>query len=600
MHGFHGHYLRIDLTDGTSQRLPLPETVLRRFLGGSGLGVWLLTREAPAGVDPLAPEAPLVFAFSPLVGTTLTTSAKFAVVAKSPLTGMVCDSMSSSHFAIEGKRMGVDAIVLVGACAAPSILVGETIESTDLWGSSPAVCEDALSARGVVAAIGTAGENGVRFATISSDGRHAGRGGLGAVMGAKKLKAIVVRGVHDTVPAHPERIAEAARELARRSVGAATAKYRELGTVSNLTTFDRLGVLPTRNFQSGTFAGAKDLAPESLETNHRRRRKSCASCTIGCEHVFENGTGQGTRLEYENLFALGPLCGVRDPDTVLAASRRCDELGLDTISTGGTIAFAMECLERGLLADGPRFGDGPALLRTIDDIAGRRGLGDLLAQGSRSAAISIGGDALDFAPQVKGLEMPGYEPRALQTMALGLAVGTRGADHNKSGAYEHDFSDRVDRLGGSAASGKLAVESEDRATLLDSLVLCKFLRGVFRDLFAETAELLALVTGWDVDAAELRRTSARIVNLKKAFNCREGWTPADDTLPRRFLTQSLGDGASRGARLTEPRLREMIRAYNLARGWNADGTLPRDVVAELDLGGHAPADGVPDNPSTAP
>jgi aldehyde:ferredoxin oxidoreductase len=439
----------------------------------------------------------------------------------------------------------------------------------------------ALSAEGRVAAIGIAGENGVRYATISNDGRHAGRGGLGAVMGAKRLKAIVVRGDVPTSLADRKRVSELARELSQRSLGPATAKYRELGTVANLMAFNRIGALPTRNFQSGRFERAEQLAAEELKPLRERGRSSCASCTIGCEHIYGFGREGETRIEYENLFALGPLCGVSDPDAVLAASRRCDELGLDTVSAGGTIAFAMECAERGYLPQAPHFGDSEGLLALLDDIAHRRGLGDLLAEGSRRAALRIGHGTLAFAAQVKGLELPGYEPRALQTMALGFAVGTRGADHNRSGAYELDFSERVDRLHGDAHAAELALETENRSALIDSLILCKFLRGVFEDFYAETAELLRAVTGWDVSAGELEGVARRVVALRKAYNIREGWKPEDDTLPERFLSEALPDGPSAGARVPRARLAEMIRSYNLARGWTQDGYLPEAVLRDL-------------------
>src|SRR5438105_2649060 len=241
MFGYHGRYLRIDLTQGSSSWMPLPEDVLRRFVGGVGLATYLLHREAPRGVDPLAPEAPLIFCLSPLVGTPLTTSAKFAVVAKSPLTDRLNDALSSSHFAIA-----------------------------------------------------------------------------------------------------------AAKDLSQRSFGPATAKYRELGTVANLLTFNRFAALPTRNFQQGSFEGAANLSGEELNAAHRVARRSCAACTIGCEHIYAGPAGE-VRLEYETLFALGPLCGISDRDAVLHAAKLCDEYGLDTISAGATIAFAMECAERGLI-----------------------------------------------------------------------------------------------------------------------------------------------------------------------------------------------------------------------------------------------------------
>ncbi len=593
MGGYHGRYLRIDVSTGSADWVPLPESVLRRFVGGVGLGTWILHRETPAGVDPLGPDAALVFCFSPLVGTPLTTSAKFAVLAKSPLTFRLNDALSSSHFALAGKRAGADALVIVGACALPSVVVIEDgdvrLESAeDLWGQSSHEATARLGERfgpdHHAAVIGPAGENCVRYATISHGNRHAGRGGLGAVMGSKRLKAVVVAGSQRVPVADPAGVVEAARDLSKRSFGPATAKYRELGTVVNLLTFNRLHALPTRNFQQGQFAEADQLSGESLNAARRVARNSCAACTIGCEHIYASTDGE-VRLEYESLFALGPLCGIGDRDVVLRAARLCDQLGLDTISAGATVAFAMECAERGLLqADGLRFGNGAMLLDLLPRIARREpGLGDLLAEGTRRAAERIGGGAGDFAPHVKGLELPGYEPRALQTMALGFAVGSRGADHNRSGAYEADFSPKTDRLHGSPASATLAADSEDRAALMDSLILCKFLRGVFSDFQGEAADLLRRVTGWDVTADELRTTARRIVTAKKLYNLREGWTAAEDTLPRRFLSEGLPTGAEHDATLPRERLQAMVAAYYAVRGWSESGQVPASQVDELQL-----------------
>lgn len=595
--GYHSLYLRIDLTARRAEPVGIAPEVLRRYIGGSGLGTWLLSQETVDRQDPLSAAAPLVFVFSPLVGSPLTTSAKFAVMCQSPLTGRINDSLSSSHFAIAGKKTGYDAFVFVGSADSPTALVIDPTgvrfeDASPVWElSSASAAERLLRELGTgyrVAAIGPAGENLVRYATVSHDGRHAGRGGSGAVMGAKRLKAIAVRGDKLTGYAHPERLLAYSKRLSQLSFGPATEKYRELGTVSNLLTFNRLGTLPTRNFQAGTFEGAAALAPEAVVTQFPRTRSSCAACTIGCEHIFHLGgssSGAGVRMEYENLFALGPLCGISDPETVLRASAACDEWGLDTISAGGTIAFAMECAERGLI-DAPdlRFGNGAALLTILDDIAHCRGLGKLLAQGSRAAAAEIGQGSEDFAAHVKGLELPGYEPRALQTMALGFAVGTRGADHNRSGAYQVDFSEEVDRLHVGPEAIHLAIETENEAAIMDSLILCKFLRGVFDDKLAEMAAMLELVTGWEVTADELRTTANRIVTAKKHYNIRQGWTPAEDTLPARFLSETLHAGASDGARLSREQLQTLIKAYNLARGWNAEG-YPSDVqVSELYMG----------------
>lgn len=584
--GYHGCYLRIDLTAETSSRVPLDENILRTSLGGSGLGVAILLREGAPVIDPLAPEAVLAFVFSPLVGSPLTTSAKFAVVSKSPLTHRINDSLASSGFAVAGKKTGHDAIVLTGRAPRLSLLLIDDnsvqLEAAEEFaGMLNHELQEAVRSRFgndfQIASIGPAGEQLVRYATISHDGRHAGRGGSGAVLGSKNIKAVAVRGSQRVQWACPGELVSLAKSLSEKSFGPATAKYRELGTASNLLIFNRLNVLPTRNFQQGSFAGAAAVSPEELNSSRERTRASCVACTIGCEHLYSLGIGGGSvRLEYENLFALGPLCGIDDPQVILQASQFCDAAGIDTISAGGTIGFAMECAERGLL-DAPwlRFGDGQALLKALNQIVRGDGLGRLLALGSRSMANEIGQDSIHFAPQVKGLEIPGYDPRGLQMMAIGFAAGTRGADHNRSGAYEADFSHAVDRRSVHPESAYLAVESEDRAAVMDSLILCKFLRGVFEDFFAEAAEILKLVTGWDVTAAELKATAQQIVNSKKQFNILAGWTPAEDTLPERMLQQALPDDPR--ASLSADRLRALVKAYNLARGWSEEGWLDKTM-----------------------
>ena len=454
-----------------------------------------------------------------------------------------------------------------------------------------------------VACIGPAGENLVRFASIANDGgRQAGRCGPGAVMGSKNLKAIALRGNPSADPpvANPDSLREYARDLSRRSLGAATAKYRELGTIANVSVFNRLGTLPTRNFQQSTFEGAEAVSGEALHQTRATRSAHCANCTIGCEKIVtvgqkDKGSKPGgevsARLEYESLFALGPLVGVGDPDAVIRAVKRCDELGLDTISAGGVIAWAMETAGRGLLPSlclddqgngsnyEPNFGDASAVVNLLDDISHRRGpLGNLLAEGSRLGAAQVGCGSEAWAMQVKGLEMPGYEPRSLKTLALGLATTPRGACHNRTSAYDADFSPEVDRLSVDDCRGQIAADSEDFAAALDSLIWCKFLRRAFGDFWEESAAVYRMVTGWeDFDAEELRRAAAHIADLKKGYNQRWGWQRSDDTLPGRTLTEPLPDGVAAGVGLTANELDGMIADYYRARGWSTDGRI--DVVA---------------------
>jgi aldehyde:ferredoxin oxidoreductase len=597
VHGFFGRVLHVDVTSGCCGYHDVEQSRLRKYLGGIGLGTTLLYDYCPAGVDPLSPANPLILTSAPLVGTGLTTTAKFAVVTKSPLTGFIGDSLSSSHFALELKRLGIDGLVITGQ--APSLVYvfinGEQVEvraAEHLRGKTPDETESTirseLSCPGVwVASIGIAGENRVRFATISNEGRHAGRGGVGAVMGSKNVKAIAVRGDRATSVAHPQEVEVLADSLRRRSMSSVTDKYRRLGTVANLAVFNRLGTLPTRNFQQATFEDADALSGEALTETSFSRRHGCASCTIRCERLFKSSSGDEQRLEYETLFALGPLCGISDPDCVLQAARLCDQYGLDAISTGGTLAWAIETVEKGLLPEaqtlGLRFGHQEGVLSAIHAIAQRRGIGELLAEGSRRAAIATGHNSGYWAMHVKGLELPGYDPRSLKTMALGMAVSPRGACHNRSGAYEADFSGEVDRLHGDSGRGPMVAASEDFAAVLDSLIVCKFLRKCFTDFYTEAAEVLTRVTGWDYTGAEVRRAGERIHTLKKLFNIREGWQPDTDWLPERLLTESLPTGVARGVGLSRDELRDMVRGYYEARQWDENGFVPERKLDQLGI-----------------
>ena len=601
-YGYNSKALAVDLTRQESHWQPLDADVLRRFIGGTGLGAYLLYTHCPPGVEPLAPENPLIFVTSPLVGSRLTTSSKFAVLTKSPLTGFIGDSLSSSFMATELKKAGCDALIITGRSEYPCLLSiddGEVdfLDAAGLMGMSTLETERAvkrwLGHRTRVACIGPAGENLVRFASVTNDGgRQAARTGPGAVMGSKNLKAIAVRGTHAVPVYDGDALNEIGADLTRRSLGPATEKYRTLGTMANVSVFNSLATLPTRNFRQSTFADADCVSAEQFHESNFVKNAHCANCTIGCEKILvtsDNGKKAKGRMEYESAFALGPLVGVADGNTVIRASTLCDELGMDTISVGATIAWAMECFERGLLTledtDGLdlRFGSGDELLECIRLIAERQGIGDLLAEGSLRAAqiVRQGTDA--WAMQVKGLEMPGYEPRSLKTMALGLAVSTRGACHNRSSAYEADFSAQVNRLEADERRGRITADGEDFSAVLDSLIWCKFLRKAFDDLYEESAEIYRHITGWDMTSDELQLAGERINNLKKAFNIREGWAREDDTLPQRVFDETLPTGVAKGVGLSRRELDMMIDGYYRARGWREDGTIPDDKLRELDL-----------------
>ena len=591
MGGVHGRYLSVDLGNPTPEFETISPEVQRLHLGGVGLGTWLLLREAPQGAyDPLDPEAPLVFAFAPLTGSALNTSAKAAVLCKSPLTGRLNDALISSNFALSGKATGSDAMVIKGACERWSTLFIEpdnvqVRETPQLCGQSADEATSAIRAEWGddwdVIAIGVAGENLVPFATLTHDGRHAGRGGSGAVLGAKRLKAVAVRGDRETSVADPGTLARLQDELKTASLGPGTEKYRNTGTLGNLLVFNRIGILPTENFRAVGHEDAQGLSAEGLFEEGRVQRTTCAHCMIGCEKRFVGKNGETTRMEYENVFALGSLLGIYDVDTVLAASQLCDRLGLDTISTGGTLAFAMECVERGLLEPGLldqpglRFGDGDMLLEVIPLIARREGVGALLALGSRALADKLGGSSQDFAPHVKGMEIPGYHPVGVQSLALGMAVGSRGADHNKSGAYDLDLSGEVDRFSLDTGRVETMVELEDQAALIDSLILCKFVRRAIGNLYDDGAAMLTAVMGGSFTADDLRTTARLIHNLRKDFNQRQGWCMEEDTLPKRFF-QPTGNGIPESERPTgiDPEAFRLARGrYYALRGWDDLGRL---------------------------
>lgn len=602
MYGYHGKALVVDLSSGAHRWDNIPEQVLRSFIGGIGLGTYLLYKYCPAGADPLGPDNPLIFAASPLVGSRLTTSSKFAVMTKSPLTGFIGDSLSSSFLATELKKSCGDALIIVGQAETPTLLfiedgVPQFLDAAGLMGlgtfDTERAVKERLGRQTRVASIGPAGENLVRYASIANDGgRQAGRCGPGAVMGSKNLKALALQGSQTVDVAMPGATHQYSLDLSKRSLGAATEKYRELGTMANVSVFNRLGTLPTRNFRESTFEGAEKVSGEHLHQEHLAKNASCANCTIGCEKILvtsDKGKKSKGRMEYESLFALGPLCGLDDPNTVIRAAAICDDLGMDTISAGVTIAWAMECFDKGLLSTNDtggidlRFGNGQSILDILELIGHRKDLGGLLAEGTKMAAERLGGGSSDWAMQVKGLEMPGYEPRSLKTMALGLAVTPRGACHNRSSAYEADFSERVDRLSVDESRGIIAAESEDFEAVLDSLIWCKFLRKAFDDFYEESAQVYTMITGWDMSLDELKQAGERIHNLKKLFNIREGWSRRDDALPPRTLQEPLPTGVVAGVGLTQEELDYMIAGYYQARGWNDDGSVPDTKLVELGL-----------------
>ena len=588
MHAYHGRIFVIDLATGKSRFEPLSAEEQVSFIGGAGLGAWLLYKHCPPGVDPLSPENPLIFTRGPFLGAGVPGSSKMAVACKSPLTGFVGDSLSSGPVAEELSRMPFDALVIKGRASGPVFLHIEddlvrVLDAASLVGLSAQETATKINSLlgdsdAKVAAIGPAGEALVRFACISNGGRQAGRTGAGAVMGAKNLKAVAFKG--NAIQASPDpELAELIAKLEKAMQSGSTAKYRGPGTVSNLAKLNAAGALPAYNFRQYTFEGADSLSVENLE--QRRSRESGSDMSREWEHVYSAKGGRTkSRLEYESLFAFGPLCGIDDPDIVIQAAGLCDRLGIDTISAGGTIAWAMESFEQGILTSADthgldlRFGSGPELLAAIEQIGRKEGVGELLSEGSRAAAFRTGDGSEAWAMHVKGLEMPGYHPGRLRHLALALAVSPRGACHNKASAYDFDLSDDAAQRADASEIGRAVAEAEDFAAVLDSLVLSKFVRRVLNDFYPEAVHVYHLATGHDIGAEDLRKAGERINLVRKAFNVREGWKREDDTLPHRVF----GGGA-----VTESGLAEMLQGYYGARGWGGEGVPSRESARGLGL-----------------
>ncbi|NLE44678.1 MAG: aldehyde:ferredoxin oxidoreductase, partial [Chloroflexi bacterium] len=460
------------------------------------------------------------------------------------------------------------------------------------------------------AVIGPAGENLVRISNVSNDGRKAGRTGQGAVWGSKKLKALSIRGTHGVTVADPESLLKLSYDILQAAQGPYTQKYRILGTSSNVLNMDKLGLLPTRNYQEGTFEDAELVSGEYLHEHYKAKTIACAQCPIACEQVghVKQGPYAGAmgHIEYESLYALGPNCGISDMAASIKAIVNCNELGTDTMSTGVTVSWAMECYERGVFTQEDfrcekypegfeaNFGNGEAMVTLTEMIARREGyMGDLLADGTRRASTRVdqerGTETYKWAMNIKGLENPGYDARGLKTFAVGLAVGTRGGCHNRSAAYDPDIQGSVDRFSIDDTRGEIARETEEYAAVYDALPLCKFIRRCFTGradragAWPAIAQLINATTGWDFQYEDIDLLGERTHAVKKAFNIREGWTRADDHLPYRWHHDKMTKGASAGHLVTEEELEYLKDLYYKAKGWTSDGLIPKEKLIALGL-----------------
>jgi len=604
--GYAGKILYVDLTTGKTRTEKLSEDDAKKYIGGIGLGMKLYLSNSKAGVNPLSSENPLVLALGPVSGTMFPTGGNgHAFISKSPETGGVGEAVSHGTFGAELKRAGYDAVILTGKAEKPVYLwidddAIQLLDASNVWGKSPFETEDAIKGEigdyyVRVASIGLAGEKQSKIACIINEKtRAAGRTGLGAVMGSKNLKAIAVRGTNDIVVAKPEEFIEMVKEFHERMKGPAAQKYRTLGTAGNLLIQNSLFCLPTRNGNNAYFENAERVSGEALNDRYIAKIIACNSCAMRCEHeaVVHEGPYKGTlaRMEYDNIWALGPNCGVDKLDAIIKAAELCNYYGLDATSTGVAISFLMDCHENGILSheelDGidAHFGNADALVQLVEKIGTREGIGDILADGVKVAAEKIGKNSIKLAQQIKGLEVPGYDLRCLKTTALSFAVSFRGADHNRSGAYSMELKGKVDRLKAEKGRGKLVKDAEDIYALIDSLIICKNAKGTLYKKIEEMAKLYNLVTGIEMTAEQLGIAAERISTTAKLINIREGFGRKDDTLPWKVMNQPITEeGPAKGAVVTQEELDLLLDDYYQARGWNADGIPTKDTLQKLGL-----------------
>ena len=606
LYGYAGRVLHVDLTTGKTHVEPLNEDYAKKYIGGIGLGMRLWLDHSKPEVDPFSPENPLILTTGPISGTVWPTGGNgHAFVSKSPQSYGVGEAKSHGSFGTELKRAGYDAVIFKGKAEKPVYVwidddSVQLLDASHLMGKSPADTEDTIREELGdyyirVAAIGPAGEKLVRIACIINDKtRAAGRTGMGAVMGSKNLKAIAVRGTHDVTVAKPEEFMEYVKEFHERMKGPATQKYRTLGTPENVLVHNSLSCMPTRNYNNSRFEGAEKVSGENLNERFVAKIIGCSSCAMRCEHicVVPEGPYKGTmtRMEYEPLWAMGPYCGVDRLDAIIKGMDLCNYYGIDAISAGVIVGFAMDCYEKGILTekdfDGidARFGNHEALVKIIEKMGKREGIGDILAEGVKTAGEKIGRGAEKLAQHIKGVEVTGYDLRCLKTAALGFAVSFRGADHNRHGAYAFDVKGKVNRLVAEKGRGKMVKDMEDVYTLIDSFIVCKFSRGTYYKELEDMTKLYILVTGIEMTPEEMKRSGERINNVARLFNIREGLGRKDDTLPYKVMHQPIQDeGPSKGAYVTQEELDLLLDDYYMARGWTREGVPTVEKLKELGM-----------------
>lgn len=591
-----GKILKVDLSSQDIFEKELDLTAALEQIGGKGLGAYLLSKELKPRTDPLSENNVLLFITGPLTGIGLPGTYKTALVTKSPLTLTFLDSLANS-FGGSLKSTGYDGIIIRGGASHPVYLYvseksAKIVDADFLYGLTTSKCQELLrktyESNVEVACIGPAGEHRVLFSCVVSGTRAFGRGGAGAVMGSKSLKAIVIaKGRNHPQVSDRSTYARCARFLKRQTENSEKVNsLRKFGTAGSLYITHIHGTLPTRNFQTGSFERFEEIDPTNLVREHYISSHGCEGCAVRCCHVSKTTSTPFIATEgpeYESLWAFGPQCGNSDLNTIIVAEDLCDDYGLDTISTGNIIGFCMECVEKGILKisdfDGinVEFGSQDAILKLIRLIALREKIGNRLAYGVRRFSRHLGADASKLAMEVKGLELPGYDPRGYVGSAVGLAIASRGGCHRKAFLGQEKYGG-IDRFS-AQRKGRLLHLVENIFAVQDSLIICSF-SASYKGAAQLSAELLSSVTGESFDQQDFQIIGDRINNLVRAFNIKEGFSIKDDILPERFYKEPLDSGGSKGRVVLH--FKKIRQEYYRSRGW-IQGMPTKNLLVKLGL-----------------
>ncbi|MFX0173632.1 MAG: aldehyde ferredoxin oxidoreductase family protein [Candidatus Hodarchaeota archaeon] len=582
--------LRCNLDNGKVSKEEIPQEILGKYIGGRGLGVKYISDEVSPEVDPLHRDNKMIFAVGPLTGSYAPTSGRYCCVSKSPLTRTIFDSNSGGRFGPELKNLGILAIMIEGVASNLSYLYlnaekdinevrnASNLKGKDTWSTVDNLTQDTEKDAKVVC-IGPAGENLALIACIINDKEHAlGRGGLGAVMGSKKLKAIVIKGKKFPKEDHFKGISDQL-QLAIKKNPVTKSSLPVFGTPVLVNVINELGMFPTKNFQEGTFEDAPGISGEKMKELYVIRKHACAGCRIACGRITKiNEENKGKGPEFETIWAFGSQIGNNDLSLICKINYLCNQLGLDTISTGSTIGCAMEMSEKGKFANFPKFGEVNSLLDIIKQIAHKKGIGKNLSDGSQRFAEKFGDP--EIAMTVKSLELPAYDPRGAQGQGLAYATSNRGGCHLRAYMVSTEILGNPIPMDRFSSSGKANIVKvyEDLSALVDSLVLCRF--STFALSAIDYAKMLSIVHQIDYSDKDVMKIGERIWNLERLFNQRAGFTMKDDTLPKRLINKPLEIGGSRNRVVN---LGQTLPEYYKIRGWDKKGVITPEKLAQLGI-----------------